>query len=52
MEFQKYSSGYTCTYGTKNSRGIPTYYGRKDIAAFLAKLHILTTVEKKYTSFS
>jgi hypothetical protein len=49
MEFSKYFPGMPVILMAQNSRGIPTYYGRKDIVAFLAKLHISQIPWKKYT---
>lgn len=49
MEFSKYFPGMPLILMAQNSRGIPTYYGRKDIVAFLAKLHISQIPWKKYT---
>jgi len=33
----------------QNGRGVPTYYGRKDIVAFLAKIDFRRIPWKKYT---
>ena len=33
----------------QDSRGTPTYYGRQDIVAFMAKLHISQIPWKRYT---
>lgn len=33
----------------QDSRGIPTYYGRKDIVNFLSKIHISRIPWKEYT---
>lgn len=33
----------------QNSKGIPTYHGRKDIVSFLASIHISQIPWKKYT---
>ena len=34
---------------TQDSRGIPTYYGRKDIVRFLSKVPILRIAWKEYS---
>ncbi|WP_041669194.1 hypothetical protein [Acetobacterium woodii] len=34
---------------SQNSKGIPTYHGRKDIVKFLANIHISQIPWKKYT---
>lgn len=34
---------------TQNSRGIPTYYGRKDITKFLSKVPIQVIPWQRYT---
>ncbi len=33
----------------QDSRGIPTYYGRKDIVNFLSKVHVSRIPWKEYT---
>jgi len=33
----------------QDGRGVPTYWGRKDIVAFLAKLHVPQIPWKEYT---
>ena len=41
--------GHPVVLMAQDSRGIPTYYGRKDIAAFLAHVSIASIAWKKYT---
>lgn len=49
MEFSKYFPSMPIILMAQNSRGIPTYYGRKDIVDFLANLSISQIPWKKYT---
>lgn len=49
QEFSKYFPGMPIILMAQNSKGIPTYYGRKDIVAFLAKLHVSQIQWKRYT---
>ncbi|WP_298153885.1 hypothetical protein [Flavobacterium sp.] len=48
-QFSVYFPGMPIILMAQDSRGTPTYYGRKDIVAFLAKLHISQIPWKKYT---
>ena len=48
-EFSKYFPGMPIVLMAQNSSGTPTYYGRKDIVAFLSKLHISQIPWKKFT---
>lgn len=48
-QFSKYFPGMPLILMAQNSKGIPTYYGRKDIVDFLANLHISQIPWKKYT---
>lgn len=49
QQFSEYFPGMPIILMAQNSRGIPTYYGRKDIVAFLSNLHISQIPWKKYT---
>jgi len=49
QEFSKYFQNMPIILMTQNSKGIPTYYGRNDIVAFLVNLHISQIPWKKYT---
>lgn len=49
QSFMKYFPGMPIILMSQNSSGVPTYYGKKDIVAFLAKLHISQIPWKKYT---
>jgi hypothetical protein len=40
ISFGRFFPGIPVVLMWQDSRGIPTYWGRKDIVAFLAKLHI------------
>ncbi|MEO4004937.1 hypothetical protein [Flavobacterium sp. CAU 1735] len=48
-EFSKYFSGMPIILMAQDSRGVPTYYGRKDIVAFLSKLDVSQIPWKKFT---
>jgi hypothetical protein len=48
-QFSKYFPGMPIILMAQNSRGIPTYYGRKDIVAFLSRLQISQIPWKKFT---
>lgn len=48
-EFSNYFPGMPIILMAQNSKGIPTYYGRKDIVAFLAKLQISQIPWKRFT---
>lgn len=48
-QFSKYFPGMPIVLMAQNSRGIPTYFGRKDIVAFLSNLHISQIPWKKFT---
>jgi hypothetical protein len=47
--FSKYFPGMPIILMAQNSRGMPTYYGRKDIVAFLSKLHISQIPWKRFS---
>lgn len=49
QEFSKYFPGMPVILMAQNPKGIPTYYGRRDIVAFLAKLHVTQIPWKRYT---
>lgn len=49
QQFSIYFPGMPIILMAQNSRGIPTYYGRKDIVAFLSNLHISQIPWKRYT---
>lgn len=49
QEFSKYFPEMPIILIAQNSNGTPTYYGRKDIVAFLSKLHVSQIPWKKYT---
>jgi hypothetical protein len=48
-DFSKYFPRMPIILMAQNSRGIPTYYGRKDIVDFLSKVHLPQIPWKKYT---
>jgi hypothetical protein len=48
-QFSNYFPGMPIILMAQNSKGIPTYYGKKDIVAFLSKLHMSQIPWKKYT---
>lgn len=49
QQFSIFFPGMPIVLMAQNAQGIPKYYGRKDIVAFLAKLHISQIPWKKYT---
>lgn len=49
QQFSRYFPRMPIILMAQNSRGNATYYGRKDIVAFLSKLHISQIPWKKYT---
>ncbi len=49
QQFSKYFPGMPIILMAQNSSGVPTYYGRKDIVAFLSKLQISQIPWKKFT---
>lgn len=49
QQFSRYFPGMPIILMAQNSRGNATYYGRKDIVAFLSKLHTSQIPWKKYT---
>lgn len=49
QSFSKYFPGMPIILMAQNSSGTPTYYGKKDIVAFLVKLHISQIPWKKFT---
>lgn len=48
-QFSIYFPGMPIILMAQNSKGIPTYYGRKDIVDFLSKLHLSQIPWKKFT---
>ena len=49
LNFSKYFPNMPIILMKQNSRGIPTYYGRKDIVQFLSKVHYSRLPFKRYT---
>jgi hypothetical protein len=49
QSFSRYFPGKPIILMAQNSGGIPTYYGRKDIVAFLANIQISRIPWKKFT---
>jgi hypothetical protein len=47
--FQPVFPGVPIVLMAQDNRGVPSYYGRKDIAAFLARIPIRAIPWKKYT---
>lgn len=47
--FRAYFPGLPLILMAQDSRGIPTYWGRRDIVDFLAKIHISQIPWKEYT---
>jgi len=47
--FQPVFPGVPIVLMGQDSRGVPTYYGRKDISAFMANVPLETVPWKKYT---
>ena len=47
--FSRYFPGVPIILMAQNSRGIPTYLGRRDIVNFLANIHISRIPWKEYT---
>lgn len=47
--FTPYFPGLPIILMAQDSRGVPTYWGRKDIVNFLANLHISQIPWKEYT---
>ncbi len=49
LSFQSYFPGMPIILMAQDSSGTPTYYGRKDIAAFLANIPMSSIPWKRYT---
>lgn len=47
-QFSRYFPNMPIILMAQNSKGIPTYYGRKDIVDFLSNLHLSQIHWKKY----
>lgn len=47
--FSSYFPGLPIVLMAQDSRGTPTYWGRKDIVNFLARLHVSQIPWKEYT---
>jgi hypothetical protein len=47
--FAQYFPGLPLILMAQNSRGIPTYQGRKDLVNFLSRVHISRIPWKRYT---
>ena len=47
--FQSAFPGVPIVLMAQDNRGVPSYYGRKDIAAFLARIPLRAIPWKKYT---
>lgn len=49
MSFSRHFPGVPIILMAQNSRGIPTYQGKKDIVEFLSKIHLSRIPWKTYT---